>query len=149
RADHRQQARDGWLIGRFLPALDAGQARVSGIVGVEDRALSFKALFSKSLSADPQRLHFASHSHHLWPDASFDGQLEAWEEATPLADRKCDKVMDAVWPEAQGHVARELGSGDDSAIVFAPNTHDFLIRLVTEAPRRGQGPLRVLNIDAA
>jgi len=110
--------------------------------------LSFKALFSKSLSADPQRLHFASHSHHLWPDASFDGQLEAWEDAARLADRKWDKVMDAVWPEAQGHVARELGSGDDSAIVFAPNTHDFLIRLVTAAPRRGQGPLRVLTSDA-
>jgi hypothetical protein len=38
--------------------------------------LSFKALFSRSLAADPGRLHMAAHSHHLWPDASFDGQVE-------------------------------------------------------------------------
>jgi selenocysteine lyase/cysteine desulfurase len=109
--------------------------------------LSFKALFSRSLGADPQRLHFAAHSHHLWPDASFDGQVEAWNDAARLADRKWDRIMGEVWPEAQAHVARELGTGDPSAIVFSSNTHDFLIRLVTAAPRAGSGPLRVLTTD--
>ncbi|HEY6049167.1 MAG TPA: class V aminotransferase [Sphingomicrobium sp.] len=108
--------------------------------------MSFKALFSRSLSADPERLHFAAHSHHLWPDASFDGHLAAWNDAARLADRKWDKVMGEVWPEAQGHVARELGSGDPSAVVFSSNTHDFLVRLVTAAPRR-PGQLRVLTSD--
>ena len=108
--------------------------------------MSFKALFSRSLSADSGRLHFAAHSHHLWPDASFEGQAEAWDDAARLADRKWDRVMDEIWPEAQRHVADELGSGDASAIVFSPNTHDFLIRLVTAAPRRG-GALRVLTTD--
>jgi selenocysteine lyase/cysteine desulfurase len=116
-------------------------------VGIEDRPLSYKRLFSRSLSADPDRLHFAAHSHHLWPDASFDGQVEAWNDAARLADRKWDKVMDEVWPEAQGHVARELGTGDPSAIVFASNTHDFLIRLVTAAPKPDDGPVRVLTTD--
>ena len=110
--------------------------------------MSFKNLFSRSLGADPDRLHFASHSHHLWPDASFDGQVQAWNDAARLADRKWDKVMDAVWPEAQGHVARELGTGEPDAIVFSSNTHDFLIRLVTAAAREGAGPLRVLTTDA-
>jgi selenocysteine lyase/cysteine desulfurase len=109
--------------------------------------LSFKDLFSRSLGADPGRLHFASHSHHLWPDASFDGQVEAWSDGARLADRKWDRVMDQVWPEAQGHVARELGTGEPDAIVFSSNTHDFLIRLVTAAPRKGAGPLRVLTTD--
>jgi len=109
--------------------------------------LSFKALFSRSLEADPERLHFAAHSHHLWPDASFVGQTEAWNDAARLADRKWDKVMDEVWTEAQGHVARELGTGAPEAIVFSSNTHDFLIRLVTAAPRRGTGPLKVLTTD--
>ena len=77
--------------------------------------MSFKALFSRSLSADPARLHFAAHSHHLWPDASFDGQVEAWDDAARLADRKWDKVMGEVWSEAQDHVARELGSGKTEA----------------------------------
>ena len=109
--------------------------------------MSFKALFTRSLSADPDRLHFAAHSHHLWPDASFDGQMQAWADAARLADRKWDTVMDEVWPEAQGHVARELGSGDPSAIVFSSNTHDFLVRLIAAAPRRGERPLRVLTTD--
>jgi selenocysteine lyase/cysteine desulfurase len=108
--------------------------------------LSFKRLFSRSLSADPQRLHFAAHSHHLWPDASFDAQQQAWNDAACLADRKWDKVMGEVWPEAQRHVAWELGTDDPSTIVFSSNTHDFLIRLVTAAPRKG-AQLRVLTTD--
>ena len=109
--------------------------------------MTFKPLFSKSLSAAPDRLHFAAHSHHLWPDASFEGQVECWEDAARLADNKWDRVMDEVWPEAQANVAAELGSGEPSAIVFASNTHDFLIRLATACPRRREGPLRVLMSD--
>jgi selenocysteine lyase/cysteine desulfurase len=108
--------------------------------------LSFKELFARSLSADSTRLHFAAHSHHLWPDASFEGQVEAWNDAARLADRKWDKVMGEVWPEAQGHVAREIGTGQSDAVVFSSNTHDFLIRLVTACPRNGP-QLKVLTSD--
>ncbi len=108
--------------------------------------MSFKHLFSKSLTAAPERLHFAAHSHHLWPDASFEGHQQAWLDAAALADRKWDKVMDEVWPQAQGHVAAELGVPPDR-IVFASNTHDFLIRLFAAAPRRADGPLRILTSD--
>lgn len=109
--------------------------------------MSFKHLFSRSLGAAPGRLHMAAHSHHLWPDASFAGQIECWEDAARLADAKWDRVMGEVWPEAQRHVAEELGSGRPDAIVFAANTHDFLIRLAAAAPRRAGGPLRVLTTD--
>jgi selenocysteine lyase/cysteine desulfurase len=108
--------------------------------------LSFKGLFSLSLGADPDRVHFAAHSHHLWPDASFDGHMEAWNDAARLADGKWDKVMGEVWPEAQAHVARQLGSGRPDAVAFSSNTHDFVVRLVTAAPRRS-GRLRVLTSD--
>ena len=108
--------------------------------------MSFKPLFSRSLEADPERLHFAAHSHHLWPDASYQGQIEAWQDSARLADRKWDRIMGEVWPEAQAHVARELGTGDPSAIVFAPNTHDFILRIVSACPRR-DGTLRVLTSD--
>ena len=106
--------------------------------------MSFKRLFSRSLDAMPERLHLAAHSHHLWPDASFDGQQQAWLDAAHLADRKWDKVMDEVWPEAQRHVAAELGVTADR-IVFASNTHDFLIRLFAAVP--AQGPVRILTSD--
>ncbi|HEX6740493.1 MAG TPA: class V aminotransferase [Sphingomicrobium sp.] len=107
--------------------------------------MSFKRLFSRSLSADPGRLHFAAHSHHLWPDASFEGQVEAWNDAAQLADRKWDKVMDEVWPEAQTHVARELGTAQPDAVVFAPNTHQLLVSLFAAAS--STWPIRVLTSD--
>ena len=108
--------------------------------------MSFKPLFSRSLGADPGRLHFAAHSHHLWPDASFEGQVECWDDAARLADHKWDRVMGEVWPEAQRHVAEELGTGMPDAILFASNTHDFLIRLASACPRRSH-QLRVLTSD--
>ena len=108
---------------------------------------SSKSLFSKSLSAAPGRLHLAAHSHHLWPDASFAGQVEAWDDAARLADRKWDRIMGEVWPEAQRHVADELGTANPGAVVFAGNTHDLLIRLAAACPRRGGQALRVLTTE--
>ncbi|MBV8908893.1 MAG: class V aminotransferase [Sphingomonas sp.] len=107
--------------------------------------MSFKPLFTRSLGADPERLHFAAHSHHLWSDASFEGHMEAWNDAARLADRKWDKVMGEVWPEAQAEVASELGTDQPDAIVFAPNTHDFLLRLM--AANSETWPIRVLTSD--
>ncbi|MCJ8191212.1 kynureninase/PvdN C-terminal domain-containing protein [Sphingomicrobium aestuariivivum] len=111
--------------------------------------MSHKRLFSRSLEAAPDRLHFAAHSHHLWPDASREGQVACWDDAARLADLKWDRVMGEVWPEAARHVATELGMGGDKAdrIVFAANTHDFILRLAAAAPRRARGPLRVLASD--
>lgn len=109
--------------------------------------MSFKHLFTRSLGAAPGRLHMAAHSHHLWPDASFAGQVECWDDAARLADAKWGRVMGEVWPQAQAEVAAELGTGDPAAIVFAANTHDFLIRLAAAAPRRDPARLRVLTSD--
>ena len=89
----------------------------------------------------------AAHSHHLWPDASFDGQVECWNDAARLADSKWDRVMGEVWPEAQRHVAEELGSGMADAIVFASNTHDLLVRLFAAVPHADGRPVRVLTSD--
>lgn len=54
--------------------------------------------------------------------------------------------MGEVYPFAQAEVARELGSDDPSAMVFATNTHDFIVRLVAACPRR-DAKLRVLTSD--
>ena len=110
--------------------------------------MSFKRLFSHSISANPQRLHMAAHSHHLWPDASFDGHMQYWQDAARLADLKWDKVMGEVWPEAQRNVADELGTAMPDAVVFASSTHDFLVRLVAAAPRADHAKLRVLTSDS-
>jgi selenocysteine lyase/cysteine desulfurase len=104
----------------------------------------YKDLFSRALSLDPERLHFAAHSHHLWPDASFDGQLRAWVEANRFADRKWDVIFGEVVPEAQGHVARELNLPSAHTVVFAPNTHDLLLRIVSGLEDK---PVRILSTD--
>ena len=105
---------------------------------------SYKHLFARSLAAAPDRLHMAAHSHHLWPDASWLGQQAAWEDAARLADRKWDRVMGQIWPAAQAHVEDELRLPDPSSVVFAGNTHDLLIRIVSAMPKR---PLRILTTD--
>ena len=106
--------------------------------------MSHKSLFSRALSLDPERLHFAAHSHHLWPDASFDGQVQAWVEANRFADRKWDLIFGEVIPEAQAHVAKELNLPSPDSVVFAANTHDFLLRIVSGVETR---PVRILSSD--
>jgi selenocysteine lyase/cysteine desulfurase len=106
--------------------------------------MSRKDLFSRALSLDPERLHFAAHSHHLWPDASFDGQVQAWVEANRFADRKWDLIFGEVVPKAQAGVARELNLPDPNTVVFAPNTHDLLLRVFSGLERK---PVRILSTD--
>ena len=108
----------------------------------DDAAVSWKNLFTRSLADNA--MHFAAHSHHLWPDASFDGHMAAWTDAARLADLKWDRIMGEVWPEAQAHVARELNLPDPGTIAFSANTHDFLIRIVSAIDRR---PVRILTTD--
>ncbi len=109
--------------------------------------MSFKRLFTRSLGAAPGRLHLAAHSHHLWPDASYVGQLQCWNDAARFADKKWDRIMGEVWPEAQARVAAELGTARPDAIVFATNTHDLLIRLAAACPRGAGDQLRILTTD--
>jgi len=80
--------------------------------------MSYKPLFSRALGLDPERLHFAAHSHHLWPDASFDAQVQAWAEANRFADRKWELVFGEVIPEAQKHVAKELNLPSPDSLIF-------------------------------
>ena len=114
----------------------------------DSEAGNWKHLFQRSLAAAPDRLHFAAHSHHLWPDASYVGQMAAWQDAARLADTKWDRVMGELWPAAQAHVAAELHLPDPSTVVFAGNTHDFLIRLFASVDRGStRRPVRLLATD--
>jgi selenocysteine lyase/cysteine desulfurase len=106
---------------------------------------SYKQLFSRTLKAAPERLHFAAHSHHLWPDASYEGHLRAWEDASRLADRKWEKVFEDVIPTAQNHIAGELGLPDRSTLAFGTNTHELLLRLFSA--KNARTPLAVLTSD--
>jgi kynureninase len=106
--------------------------------------MTWKAHYARSLNADPDRLHFAAHSHHPWPDVTRDAQLAAWDDAARLADDKWGHVFGTVVPKARGHVARFLNWHAPNGVVFAPNTHEFLARLLSCFDHR---PIRVLTTD--
>lgn len=106
--------------------------------------MNLKSGFSRFLSAHPPRLHAAAHSHHPWPDVTRDAHLRAWEDAALLIDDKWDRVFGTVVPEVAGRVAGILGLGDGSTVVFAPNTHEFVVRIASTLA----GPFRVLTTDA-
>lgn len=107
--------------------------------------MSYKRLFTRFLSASPDRVHFAAHSHHFWPDVTLDAQQRAWIDAATLADQKWEKIFGEVIPRAQAHVARVLRLPDPATIVFAPNTHELLVRILSSLPL-GR-PHRVLTSD--
>ncbi|HEY1955820.1 MAG TPA: hypothetical protein VGH28_09405 [Polyangiaceae bacterium] len=106
---------------------------------------SYKAHFQKFIGADPKRLHFAAHSHHFWPDVSFDAHVRAWTDAATLVDDKWDRVFGKLWPRAQRHVARTLKLPNPSTVTFAPNTHELVMRVLSCLPR--ERPIRVLTTD--
>jgi len=105
----------------------------------------YKAHFRRFLDAEPQRLHFAAHSHHYWPDVTFEAQLECWREAAQLVDRKWSHILEGVLPEVQRRIAGHLGLPDPATLAFAPNTHDFLRRLLSCLP--ATRPPRILTSD--
>jgi selenocysteine lyase/cysteine desulfurase len=75
-------------------------------------------------------LHVTAHSHHPWPDVTRAAHLAYWEDSARLTNRKWqDKIFGDVVPEAQGHVARHLDLADPAFVAFAPNTHEFVVRL--------------------
>jgi selenocysteine lyase/cysteine desulfurase len=107
--------------------------------------VSYKRHFQRFLAADPERLHFAAHSHHFWPDVTLAAQEQCWLDAARLADRKWETVFAEVVPAAQQHVARILDLPDPATIAFGPNTHGFVMRLLSLFPPNR--PVRVLTTD--
>ena len=100
--------------------------------------------FSRFLAAVPGRLHVAAHSHHPWPDVTFEAQQTAWLDAARLMDDKWDDVFGSLLPEAATHITGRLGLSDPEAIAFAPSTHALVVRLMSSIP----SPMRILTTDA-
>ncbi len=92
-----------------------------------------------------ERLHVTAHSHHPWPDVSRAAQMQAWEDAATLTDRKWKKIFSQVMPEAQAGLARWLNWPVPGQIAFAPNTHEFVVRLYSCLD--WSRPVRVVTSD--
>ncbi len=103
------------------------------------------AAFSRFRGADPGRLHFAAHSHHFWPDVTFEAQQAAWTEAARRVDDKWDYVLGEVWPAVAAGIARHLNLPDPATLVPGPNTLDFANRLLSCGP--SDRAMRVVTTD--
>jgi kynureninase len=108
--------------------------------------LDMSSAFTRFRNADPQRLHFAAHSHHYWPDIAREAQVKAWDDAARLADDKWDNVLGTIWHSVSTAIARHLGLASGATLVPAPNTHEFVNRLLSCCPI--ERPARVLTTDS-
>ena len=104
--------------------------------------MSYKEHFSRFLEAD--WLHAAAHSHHPWPDVTFEAHQQSWLDAARLHDDKWDVIFGEVLPEMQRHIAGRIGLPDPATIAVAPNTHELVTRVLSCLP----SPARVLTSDA-
>ena len=108
--------------------------------------LDLRGHFNEFLTAQPGRIHLAAHSHHFWPDAACDAHRRALHDAARLADNKWETIFGVLLPRVQRGLASILTLPDPATIAFAPNTHDFVRRLLSALP--AGSTLRVLTTDS-
>jgi selenocysteine lyase/cysteine desulfurase len=108
--------------------------------------LDLREHFAIFRNAAPGRIHLAAHSHHFWPDAACAAHGRLIAETAKRADHKWDAIFGTLIPRAQRGIAALLQLPDPATIAFAPNTHEFVVRLVSSLPL-GR-PLYVLTTDS-
>jgi selenocysteine lyase/cysteine desulfurase len=91
----------------------------------------YQQFYQHFLKANPGKQHFACHSHHYWPDVTRDATLAYWDDSALLVDDKWELVFGEKVPAVQHHIARILKLPEAGQIVFAPNTHEFVMRLLS------------------
>ena len=91
----------------------------------------YKKYYQHFLKTNPEAQHYASHSHHFWPDVSRAAQLQYWDDSAKFVDDKWDYIFSTKVPAVQKLIAANLNLSKPGQIVFAPNTHEFVTRLLS------------------
>ena len=104
----------------------------------------FEKYFSKFLTANNGKAHFACHSHHYWPDCTRDAQLEYWDDSARLVDDKWGHIFGKKIPNTQELISRVLEFDRPSDITFAPNTHELVYRVLSSFTEK----IKVLTTDS-
>jgi len=106
-----------------------------------------KTHFKHFIEAAPERLHFAAHSHHAWPDISLQAHTQYWHDSAQMIDDKWSKIFNDIIPSVQKHISTILSlPHEGSTIAFAPNTHEFINRLLSSLPTGS--PPKILTTDS-
>ncbi|RUO27143.1 selenocysteine lyase [Aliidiomarina minuta] len=105
----------------------------------------YKKHYQRFLSARPGILHCSPHSHYYWPDVTREAQLEYWDDSARLADDKWERIFEEKVPAVQRLIAQRLNVSNPQQIVFAPNTHELVYRVLSSFdPSK---TLRILTTD--
>jgi kynureninase len=114
--------------------------------GRDDLVLDLRSSFSRFRAANPKRINLAAHSHHEWPDVTFEAQVRCLEDAARLTGDKWQVVLGELLPALQGELATILDLPDPRTIAIAPNTHTLVNRILSCFPPNR--PVRILTTDA-
>src|SRR5438093_12202295 len=88
------------------------------------------AHYSRFRVAD--RLLLTGHSHQAWPDAGFEGQVEAWNDAAEHLDEKWERAAERADRVRRGFA--RLLDDRDGVIALGHNTHELLLRFLSALP---------------
>lgn len=89
----------------------------------------YKKYYQHFLNHNKDKLHFASHSHHYWPDVTKEAVIQCWEDSAKLVDDKWDKWFSEDIPVAQKYISKILNFSRPDDIAFGSNVHGFINRL--------------------
>lgn len=106
----------------------------------------FKQYYKIFLDANKGVQHYASHSHHYWPDVTKQAMIEYWDDSAKYVDDKWGYFFESKIPRTQKLIADNLGLSSPEQIVFAPNTHEFIVRLLSCF--EGKSQLNILTTDS-
>ena len=91
----------------------------------------YRKYYSHFLAANPHIQHYASHSHHFWPDITRDAGIRYWDDSAKFIDDKWNHIFAEKIPSVQKLIAEVLNLSHPEQIVFAPNTHELVYRLLS------------------
>lgn len=106
----------------------------------------YKNFYQRFIEANQGVQHYASHSHHYWPDVTRQAMIDYWDDSAKMVDEKWGHIFGVKIPRVQKLIADVLNLSHPEQIVFAPNTHDFVVRLLS-CFKPGK-KIRVLTTDS-
>lgn len=106
----------------------------------------YKKYYQHFLTANLGVQHYASHSHHYWPDVTREATLQYWDDSAKYVDGKWNYFFSEKIPATQKLIANVLKLHNPEQIVFAPNTHELLFRVISCFDLKKS--LRILTTDS-
>ena len=106
----------------------------------------YQHFYQRFLAANAGKQHHACHSHYFWPDVTRDAMCRYWDDSAKYVDDKWQVFFSDVVPSLQHSISETLNTDSPEQIVFAPNTHELLYRILSCFDLAK--PLKVLSTDS-